>query len=62
MRKLVKSRLYCDENLDVLEMNYMRDHPEDLEWLKAHVRPRFWRKFVERINAKKPPGAPDIQE
>jgi len=43
-------------------MDYMREHPEDVEWLKAHVRPRFWRKFVNEVNISKPPGAPDIQE
>lgn len=43
-------------------MDHMRESPEDLKWLKTHVRPRFWRKFVTEVNASKPPGAPDIQE
>ncbi|KAB8223942.1 hypothetical protein BDV33DRAFT_199989 [Aspergillus novoparasiticus] len=62
IRKLVKSRLYCEENLLISEMDHMRESPEDLEWLKTHVRPRFWRKFVAEGNANKPPDAPDIQE
>lgn len=39
----------------------MREHPEDVEWFKAQVRPRFWEKFVTEANATKPRGAPDIQ-
>jgi hypothetical protein len=35
MRKLVKAMLYCDENLGPPELDYMRDHPEDLEWLNS---------------------------
>lgn len=62
IRNLVKSKLYCDDNLPTSEMDYMRGHPEDMEWLKAHVKPRFWRKFVTEVNSNKPPGAPDIQE
>lgn len=49
-----------DENLPISETGYMRDRAEDMEWLKAHVRPRFWRKFVTKVNANKPPSAPDI--
>jgi hypothetical protein len=40
----------------------MREHPEDLEWLKANVRPRFWQKFLTQVNDNKAPGAPDIEE
>jgi hypothetical protein len=43
-------------------MDYMREHPEDVEWLKSHIRPRFWQKFVTELNANKPPSASDIQE
>lgn len=43
-------------------MVYMREHPEDVEWLKAHLRPRLWRKFVAEMNRFKPRGAPNIQE
>lgn len=40
----------------------MRESPEDMEWLKTHVRPRFWRNFVAEVNANNPTGASDIQE
>ncbi|KND87598.1 hypothetical protein TOPH_07717 [Tolypocladium ophioglossoides CBS 100239] len=39
IRRLVKERLYCDESFWPEEMDYMREHPEDLQWLKGHVRP-----------------------
>ncbi len=59
IRKLVKSRLYCQEYIPISEV---REHPEDVGWLKANVRPRFWRKFLTQVNDNKPPGAPDIEE
>lgn len=62
IRRLIKSRLYDDSGLPNEEIEYMREHPEDLEWLKAHVRPRIWRKFVAVANARKPPGTLDIEE
>jgi hypothetical protein len=62
IREIVKSRLYCDDNLPNSNMEFMREHPEDMQWLKTHVRPRFWRKFVSEMNKWKPRGAPDIEE
>jgi len=61
IRKLIKSRLYCDDNIPTSELDYMREHPEDLEWLKAHIRPRFRQKCVTEVNANRPPGVPDTQ-
>jgi hypothetical protein len=43
-------------------MDYMREHPEDVMWLKVHVRPRLWGKFVAEMNANKSPSDPDIEE
>lgn len=40
----------------------MRGYPEDLQWLKTHVRPRFWPRFASLANSRKPRGAPDIEE
>ncbi|KAH8762226.1 hypothetical protein F5882DRAFT_383933 [Hyaloscypha sp. PMI_1271] len=59
---LVKSRLCCEEDIPISEVDYIRAHPEDVEWLKANVRPRFLRKFSTQVNNNKPPGAPDIEE
>jgi hypothetical protein len=39
----------------------MREHLEDLKWLKAHVRPRFWQKFVADVNAYRPCGALELK-
>lgn len=33
--------LYCDEHIPPEELQYMRDHPEELEWLKSNVRPKI---------------------
>lgn len=60
--KLIKSRLYCEEYIPISEMDYMREHPEDVKWLKDHLRPRLWTKFVAQMNANKSSGDPDIEE
>ncbi|KAF2105731.1 hypothetical protein BDV96DRAFT_655306 [Lophiotrema nucula] len=60
--RLVKSRLAYEENLRSSEMDYMREHPEDAQWLKAHVRPRLWRRFVAEMNANRSPDDPVIEE
>ena len=62
VRKLVKSMLYCDEHIPPEELQYMRDHPEELEWLKSNVRPRLWRKFVDYANRFREPHIPKIEE
>lgn len=62
LRKSVKLKLHCDEDILTSEMDYIREHPEDVEWLEANLRPRFWRKLLTEVNANKPPGAPDIEE
>ncbi|KND87594.1 hypothetical protein TOPH_07718 [Tolypocladium ophioglossoides CBS 100239] len=62
IRRLIKESLYCDEDISSTDLDYMREHPEDLQWLKGHIRPRFWRKFIAMLNARKPPGALDIEE
>ncbi|RJE25272.1 hypothetical protein PHISCL_02422 [Aspergillus sclerotialis] len=41
IRRLVKSRLYSEQSIPESDLDYMREHPEDREWLKTHVRPRF---------------------
>ncbi|KAH8817338.1 hypothetical protein F5884DRAFT_830412 [Xylogone sp. PMI_703] len=60
--RLVKSRLYYEEHLSDSEMDHMRKHPEDMEWLKAHIRPRLWRKFVVEMNAYRSDSDPVIKE
>jgi hypothetical protein len=62
MRKVVKLRLHCEDNLSTSELHYMREHPEDMKWLKAHIRPRLWRKFVAAMNANRSPGDPILEE
>ncbi|KAI9740965.1 MAG: hypothetical protein M1818_004571 [Claussenomyces sp. TS43310] len=62
MREVLKQRLYCADHLRREEIDYIREHPEDAEWLKAHLYPRFWRKLEALINATKPPVALSIEE
>lgn len=58
----MQARLYCEEDIPPHEMDHMREHLEDLKWLKAHVKPRFWRKFVADTNARRPLNAPILEE
>lgn len=62
IRKVIKYRLHCLESIPVPEIEYVREHPEDIEWLKTHLRPRLWRTFISQANFKKTPGTPNIQE
>ncbi|KAI9728467.1 MAG: hypothetical protein M1828_003869 [Chrysothrix sp. TS-e1954] len=52
-RKVIKSRLYHDEPIADPLMEHMVDHPEDVEWLEKHLRPRFWMKFKRLYDYKK---------
>lgn len=61
-REIIKSKLYCDATLSDFDLEFMREHPEDMQWLKTHARPRFWRKFASEANKWKPQGAPNIEE
>ncbi|PGH23180.1 hypothetical protein AJ80_02710 [Polytolypa hystricis UAMH7299] len=49
-REIVKAKLYSDTTLSNFDMDYMRENPEDLQWLKTHVRLRLWQKFVAEVN------------
>lgn len=61
-REIVKERLYCDSGLSDIDLNHVRDHPEDREWLRTHLRPRFWQKLVSEVNYWKPHyDVPDIE-
>ncbi|KAK2739594.1 hypothetical protein FQN57_006556 [Myotisia sp. PD_48] len=61
-RESIKLCLYSDGNLNRKLVNIVRENPEDLQWLKANLRPRFWEIFVAEANKTKPMGAEDIEE
>jgi hypothetical protein len=61
-REIVKEKLYRESNLSNIELNHVRDHAEDREWLRNHLRPRFWQKLVSEVNYWKPHyDIPDIE-
>ncbi|KAK2765339.1 hypothetical protein FQN54_008185 [Arachnomyces sp. PD_36] len=63
LREKIKEKLYRDELiLFVSEMNYLREHPEDIQWLKDNLRLRLWQKFVAEFNRRKGSGAPPLEE
>ncbi|PYH66919.1 uncharacterized protein BO88DRAFT_427512 [Aspergillus vadensis CBS 113365] len=49
VRDIVRRRLRSARRIPVRELDHMRDHPEDMEWLERKVRPRFWTKFLEQL-------------
>ncbi|KAK2865076.1 hypothetical protein FQN49_003936 [Arthroderma sp. PD_2] len=52
VRKNIKYRLYSDDGIPTEELKYIRDHPEDMQWLKENMRPRFWEKFLAVYNSR----------
>ncbi|GLB07391.1 hypothetical protein AtubIFM57258_002725 [Aspergillus tubingensis] len=49
VRDIVRRRLRSARRIPVRELDHMRDHPEDMEWLERKVRPRFWTNFLEQL-------------
>ncbi|GKZ31581.1 hypothetical protein AbraIFM66950_000156 [Aspergillus brasiliensis] len=49
IRDIVRRRLRSARKIPVRELDYMRDHPEDMEWLERKVKPRFWSNFLEQL-------------
>lgn len=49
VRDVVRRRLRSAQRIPVRELDHMRDHPEDVEWLARKVRPRFWTSFMEQL-------------
>jgi hypothetical protein len=63
LRETIKISLYRDELiLFVREVDYLTEHPEDIQWLKDNLRPRLWRKFVAEYNKRKASAAPVLEE
>ena len=62
VRETIKHKVYSESPLHDIELNHMRNHAEDREWLRAHLRPRLWQKLVSEVNYWKPHyEMPDIQ-
>ncbi|PWY78984.1 hypothetical protein BO83DRAFT_406610 [Aspergillus eucalypticola CBS 122712] len=49
VRDIVRRRLRSARRIPVRELDHMRDHPEDMEWLDRKVKPRFWTNFLEQL-------------
>ncbi|GKZ26313.1 hypothetical protein AbraIFM66951_002255 [Aspergillus brasiliensis] len=49
MRDIVRRRLRKAQFLSRRELDYMAMHPEDQEWLRRKVKPRFWTNFLEQM-------------
>ncbi|GKZ32819.1 hypothetical protein AbraIFM66950_002452 [Aspergillus brasiliensis] len=49
IRDIVRRRLRKAQFLSRRELDYMAGHPEDQEWLRREVKPRFWANFLEQI-------------
>ncbi|GAT30939.1 hypothetical protein RIB2604_03701480 [Aspergillus luchuensis] len=49
VRDIVRRMLRSARRIPVRELDHMRDHPEDMEWLERKVKPRFWTNFLEQL-------------
>ena len=62
IREIIKAKLSSESPLNDIELNHMRNHAEDRDWLRARLRPRFWQKLVSEVNYWKPHyEVPDIK-
>lgn len=52
IRKIVRTRLRKDMRVPDSELVYMKEHPEDMEWLEKKVKPRFWANFLAQIESR----------
>lgn len=44
-RKFIRRKLRKMAQITDADIDFIKENPEHAEWLKAHVRPRFWDKF-----------------
>ncbi|RDW93706.1 uncharacterized protein DSM5745_01028 [Aspergillus mulundensis] len=49
VREMVRMRLRGLERVPNSELEYVRSHPEDMEWLKRKLRPRFYESLLKQI-------------
>lgn len=52
VRESVRYRLRATEWIPTRELDYLKEHPEDMEWLKRKVRPRFYANLLAQIEAR----------
>ncbi|KAB8266998.1 hypothetical protein BDV30DRAFT_55589 [Aspergillus minisclerotigenes] len=51
IREIVRIRLCKAQIIPKKELDYMKEHPEDMEWLERKVKPRFWSQFLAQLNS-----------
>ena len=39
-----------DTNLSANDLEFVKEHPEEVDWLKDHVEHKFWLKLVSLLN------------
>jgi hypothetical protein len=49
-RELCQSRLWHDSSIPYHDLDYMNKHPEDVEWLKNNVEPKFFERFQAQLD------------
>lgn len=54
IRESVRGWLRSAAKVPTHELEYMKDHPEDMDWLQRKLRPRFWANFVHQMEAQFP--------
>lgn len=54
IRESVRGWLRSVAKVPVHELEYMKDHPEDMDWLQRKLRPRFWANFTQQMEAQFP--------
>lgn len=52
IRRRVRRRLREAQRISAEDLEYMQQHPEDMEWLERKVKPRFWQSFLAQIEVR----------
>ncbi|KAL3478060.1 hypothetical protein BJX99DRAFT_256828 [Aspergillus californicus] len=52
VRKSVRGRLRATERIPDHELVHLKEHPEDMEWLKRKLRPRFYARLVSEMESR----------
>ncbi|BCS23937.1 uncharacterized protein APUU_40381A [Aspergillus puulaauensis] len=62
VRKMVRSMLRSVERVPDWHLQYITGHPEDMEWLKRKLRPRFYENLLAQIEARPREKEEDAKE
>jgi hypothetical protein len=55
-RQSIRTKLRSRMTPSNSDFEFMREHPEEVTWLKNHIEAQFWSEFESLINSRKSQG------